>query len=342
MNLADFDFSLPDNLIAKYPVRVRRESRLLFLNRSTGNIEHHRFFELPDLLSSSDLLVLNDSKVVPARLFAFKQTGGKVEILLEKPIDDRLFLAISHANRSLKLQDVVYVKDHCIKLVNKQDDGVFTFEILTNITTDQLFDRYGEIPLPPYLQRSPEYEDKHRYQTVYAKFKGSCAAPTAGLHFDEHVFSSLRSKGILCDYLTLHVGLGTFKPLKEGPIEQQKLHAERVYVSEELVKNIKNTKNNRKGRVIAVGTTSLRSLETAALSGELKHYSGDSDLFIYPGKEHEFRVVDGLITNFHLPKTSLLMLVCALAGYELVMKAYKEAINEGYRFFSYGDSMLIL
>ena len=341
MDLADFDFSLPDDLVAKYPVKVRRESRLLFLNRSTGDIGHYHFFELPDLLRSSDLLVLNDSKVVPARLFAFKQTGGKVEILLEKPIDDRFFLAISHANRALKLHDVVYIKDHCVKLISKRNDGVFTFEILTDITTDQLFDQYGEIPLPPYLQRSPEYEDEQRYQTVYAKFKGSCAAPTAGLHFDEHVFKSLNSKGIFCDYLTLHVGLGTFKPLRDGPIEKQKLHAERVYVSEKLVENIKNTKN-RKGRVIAVGTTSLRSLETAALSGELEQYCGESDLFIYPGKGHEFRVVDGLITNFHLPRTSLLMLVCALAGYELVMKAYKEAINEGYRFFSYGDSMLIL
>ncbi len=339
MELADFDFSLSPDLIAKYPTRVRRESRLLCLNRKTKQISHHYFFDLPNLLQASDLLVLNDTKVVPARLLGYRSTGGKVSILLERALDDKHFLAIAHANRPLKVNDTFLIEEHRIQLVDRQDE-LCHFVLLTDLSVVQLFDRYGEIPLPPYLKRQVETEDRERYQTVYAKVDGSCAAPTAGLHFDQTLFKALTLNGINYDYLTLHVGMGTFKPLKEGPLENQSLHAERVEVSEHLVGRITAVKR-QKGRVIAVGTTSLRSLETAALSGVLKAYRGESRLFLYPGNAC-FRVVDGLITNFHLPRTSLLMLVCALAGYDLVMQAYQEAIQKRYRFFSYGDAMLIL
>ncbi len=333
MKLSEFDYNLPKELIAHYPAERRSSSRLLVLQ---DRIEHRHFSDLPDLLQAGDLLVFNDSKVMPARLFAQKSTGGHVEVLIERLLDTNTALAHIRASKtpkpSSKLQLFAKNKkaltDSYVTVVGREND-LFNIEFDNNVL--DVLHQHGHMPLPPYIERDDETVDLDRYQTVYAKHHGSVAAPTAGLHFDDELLETLKNKGVEFGYVTLHVGAGTFQPVRCDNIEEHKLHSEYIEVSEKLCEQIKKAKANNK-RVIAVGTTSVRCLETA----KGKPYVGETSIFIYPG--YKFHTVDALVTNFHLPKSSLLMLVCAFAGYERVMGAYQAAIAEGYRFFSYGDA----
>jgi S-adenosylmethionine:tRNA ribosyltransferase-isomerase len=336
MLLSDFDYDLPPDLIARYPVAERSQSRLLCLQGETGAIAHKHFFDLPDLLDDKDLLVLNNTRVIPARLFGHKESGGRVEVLIDRILDAHRVMAHVRASKTLRAGSSILLGDYKLKVLGKHDD---LYELSCEITP--IFDilqAIGEIPLPPYMQRAAEDSDVERYQTVYAEQDGSAAAPTAGLHFDEQVFKRLAEKNIEIAYLTLHVGAGTFAPVRVENITEHKMHAEMIEVSAELCEQIKRTKA-RGGRIIAVGTTTARSLETASKSGDVQPFSGLTDIFIYPG--FEFKCVDALITNFHIPSSTLLMLVSAFAGYEQVMSAYAEAIEEKYRFYSYGDAMWV-
>lgn len=337
MQLSDFHYDLPETLIARYPLPERSASRLLVLNGKTGAIWHQSFCDLADLLNPGDLLVCNDSRVIKARLFGKKDTGGQVEILVERVLDSQRILAHVRASKSPRPHTFLQVRDVRFEMLQRHADLFELFchdarHVLTVIAA------LGEIPLPPYFQRAPEAIDEERYQTIYAKQDGSVAAPTAGLHFDEKIFKKLHEKGIEIDYVTLHVGAGTFLPVRVANITEHRMHPETIVVSEALCKRIAQTKL-RGGRVIAVGTTTARSLETAALSGEIKPFFGETDIFIYPG--FQFHCVDALITNFHLPASTLLMLVAAFGGYDNVMKAYREAVQASYRFYSYGDGMFI-
>lgn len=340
MQLADFDYDLPDELIARYPLAERSSSRLLYLNHSTHTLSHACFADLVDFLSPGDLLVCNNSRVIPARLLGQKATGGRIEVLVERVLDDKHILAHVRASKTPKPGNYLLFSDGSVQLeVIAREGDLFKLYSHSNQSVLEVVETIGQIPLPPYFHRAPEESDKERYQTIYAHPKGSVAAPTAGLHFDQSLLQKLAEKGIGVEYVTLHVGTGTFAPVRVDNITEHHMHAERVEVSAELCEKIKRTKA-RGGRVIAVGTTTVRSLETASLSGELKPFSGETTIFIYPGIN--FNCIDGLITNFHLPRSTLLMLVCALGGYENVMAAYRVAVEKKYRFFSYGDAMLIL
>lgn len=337
MNKQDFYFDLPQELIAQYPLPNRSDSRLLTYNRLTGEYGHHQFREIADFLNPGDLLVMNDSKVIPARLYGHKPTGGKVELLVERITGERTFLAHIKASKSLKPGSTIDLGEgQQIVILEKQDD---LFVCKSNHQVLELLDGLGHIPLPPYITRHDEEFDVERYQTVYAKSAGSVAAPTAGLHFDEGVLRSLESRGVNIAYVTLHVGAGTFRPVRCDNIKEHTMHREYFKITAELCDAVQSTK--RAGnRVIAVGTTALRSLESAVLDGELKPGEGDTEIFIYPG--YTFKLVDGLITNFHLPESTLLMLVSAFIGHQQAMSLYQEAISKGYRFFSYGDTSLLL
>lgn len=338
LKTSDFDYILPKELIAKFPLQQRSSSRLLCLDSASGNVEHQNFSDLISLLNPGDLLVCNNSKVIPARILGRKETGGKVEALIERIVDDKKVIAHLRTSKKPKPGSLLYFKNTKFQLLGRKDD-LFELLCLEKDNVLDVIESIGEMPIPPYFERKAEDSDSERYQTIYADKKGSVAAPTAGLHFDEVLIQKLKDKKIDIDYVTLHVGAGTFSPVRVENIKDHKMHSEYVEVSQSLCDKIIQTKKAG-GKVIAVGTTTVRSLEFASQSGEIKEFKGDANLFIYPG--YKFNCVDGLITNFHLPSSTLLMLVTAFAGYQNVMQAYNKAISEKYRFYSYGDAMFTL
>jgi S-adenosylmethionine:tRNA ribosyltransferase-isomerase len=336
MRVADFSFDLPDALIARHPLAERRASRLLVLDGPTGELAHRHFADLLDYLRPGDLMVFNNTRVIPARLFGQKASGGKLEVLVERVLGSHAVLAHVRASKAPKPGSTLLIDG------GGQAQMVARHETLFELQFDEpvlpLLERVGHMPLPPYIDRPDDSADRERYQTVYARHAGAVAAPTAGLHFDEPLLEAIRAKGIDTAFVTLHVGAGTFQPVRVEKIEDHQMHKEWLEVSAEVVEAVAACKA-RGGRVIAVGTTSVRSLESAARDGELKPFSGDTDIFLYPGRP--FHVVDALVTNFHLPESTLLMLVSAFAGYPQTMAAYAAAIAGEYRFFSYGDAMFI-
>jgi S-adenosylmethionine:tRNA ribosyltransferase-isomerase len=333
MQTSDFDYALPDDLIARYPAAERRASRLLELWPA---IVDRGFADLPDLLAPGDLLVFNDTRVIPARLAAVKDTGGRAEILIERIESDCFALAQVRASKSPKEGSRLLLAGGEELRVAGRVGEFFRLEFPGPVMP--ILEAAGEIPLPPYLGRDAEPGDAERYQTVYARDPGAVAAPTAGLHFDRAMLEETLAAGVRHVYITLHVGAGTFQSLRSENIEENRLHAERVEVSDACCKAVRDTRAAG-GRVIAVGTTSVRALECASARGEIRPFCGETDLFILPG--YEFRSVDAMITNFHLPRSSLLMLVAAFAGRERTLRAYEHAVQSGYRFFSYGDSMFV-
>jgi S-adenosylmethionine:tRNA ribosyltransferase-isomerase len=336
MNRSEFHYDLPPELIAQVPLEERSSSRLLVLDRDSGRIDDRRFADLPQLLAPSDLLVLNDTRVLPARLLGRKPTGGRVELLLERILAPRRLRAQVRASHKPAVGSEIELAGGARALVVARDDTLF--ELTLDRDVADYIAQHGQTPLPPYIERVPDAGDAQRYQTVFARVPGAIAAPTAGLHFDAPLLARLNERGIEHGFLTLHVGAGTFAPVRTERIEEHKLHAERFKVDTSLVERIERCRE-RGGRVVAVGTTSVRALEAAVRGGTLQPIEGESDLFIYPG--FRFRVVDAIVTNFHLPESSLLMLVAAFAGHARTLAAYRHAVAERYRFFSYGDAMLI-
>lgn len=338
MNVSDFHFDLPDELIARYPLKERSASRLLSLNGLSGNVSHLRFTDLPELLQPGDLLVFNDTRVIPARLFGRKESGGQVEILVERVLGQREIVAHVRASKALKPGQSVILEDGTALQMTGRDDALFHLECGSGEDILDLLERIGHMPLPPYVDRPDETSDRERYQTVYAREAGAVAAPTAGLHFDEAMLERLQAAGVEVAWVTLHVGAGTFQPVRVDRIEDHVMHSEVAHVPEATVEAVNRTRA-RGGRVVAVGTTSVRSLESASRGGVLRAFRGETDIFIHPG--YRFQIVDAMVTNFHLPESTLIMLVSAFAGYNNVMAAYAEAVREKYRFFSYGDAMFI-
>lgn len=340
MKVNDFYFDLPEELIAQYPLEKRDSSRLMVLDRNTGEVEHRVFHDIVEFLNEGDTLVLNNTRVLPARLIGEKEgTGGKIEFLLLKRLVGDKWECLAKPGKRAKVGTVFTFGEGKLKAVVREigEEGNRIIEFIYDGIFEQVLDELGQMPLPPYIHE--KLEDKERYQTVYSKEKGSAAAPTAGLHFTEELISKIKEKGINIAFLTLHVGLGTFRPVKVDTIENHIMHSEYYQLTEEDAHIINKTKEAGK-RVIAVGTTSTRTLETIGdENGRVSPQSGWTDIFIYPG--YKFKVVDSLITNFHLPESTLIMLVSALAGQDNVMKAYNLAVKEEYRFFSFGDSMFI-
>lgn len=343
LRLSDFDYELPDELIAQSPAEQRNQSRLLRVN-AHGQCEDHQFTDLLQFLKPHDLLVFNNTKVIKARLFGQKATGGKIELLVERLLDEKRALVHIKASKTPKIGTTLYFAENRIdaEVVGREDA---LFELVFSEPLLSLLDKHGQTPLPPYITHTPDSEDDERYQTVYAKTPGAVAAPTAGLHFDDKLLEQLQEQGINTAFVTLHVGAGTFQPVRVNEIKDHVMHAEWYVVDSSVVESIKVTRA-KGGRVIAVGTTSVRALESAAQFGGTSEdircpfaHQGDTRLFITPG--YKFKVVDALITNFHLPQSTLLMLVAALMGLDQMKKTYEHAINQGYRFFSYGDSMFI-
>jgi S-adenosylmethionine:tRNA ribosyltransferase-isomerase len=333
---SEFHYDLPRELIAQAPLAERSASRLLVLDGATGAVDDHRFADLPALLSAGDLLVLNDTRVLPARLSGKRTpSGGRVELLLERVLSSRRVLAQLRASHMPKVGGEIELAGGARARVDKRDESFV--ELTLDRDAEVLWREHGDVPLPRYIERAPETSDRERYQTVFACAPGAVAAPTAGLHFDEALLAALEARGVERAFLTLHVGAGTFAPVRAERVEEHELHAEWLSVSAELCAAVARCRA-RGGRVVAVGTTSVRALETAAQGGRLEPFEGESALFVYPG--FRFRVVDMLITNFHLPESSLLMLVAAFAGREATLAAYRHAVVERYRFFSYGDAML--
>lgn len=347
MNISEFDYELPEKLIAQMPSDKRENARMLVLDRNNQTIEHKHFFDITDYLDENTLLVLNDTKVLPARLYGIKEdTGAKIEVFLLEEKENKTWTCLIKPSKRIKEKTIIKICDELeVKPVKKLEDaGEWLVKL---IYTGDLFDilhRVGNIPLPPYIERKLQNEelkqfDKERYQTVYAKDEGSVAAPTAGLHFTTEILTKLKNKGIEIAYVTLNVGLGTFRPVKCENILDHKMHSETFSITKEAADKINNAKSKGK-KIVAVGTTTVRTLETAYQKyGRIKECHDHSELFIYP--PYEFKVIDNLITNFHLPKSTLLMLVSALAGKEFIFKAYKEAVEKEYQFFSYGDCMYI-
>lgn len=338
MQLSDFDFDLPPELIARYPLPQRSSSRLLCVTKHQLSCEHRLFSDLPTLLQPGDLLVFNNSKVLKARVLGQKASGGQIEMLVERLLDKQHALVHIRASKSPKPDSLLCFGDYRLRVVGRQG-RLYEVVLLGQADLLAMLEDLGQMPLPPYMDRQADETDLTRYQTVYAQALGSVAAPTAGLHFDEALMHALQAQGIDFAYVTLHVGAGTFLPIQTESIHEHEMHSEWLEVPQSTADKILATKA-RGGRVIAVGTTSVRSLESAALTQALQAYSGDTRLFIYPG--FSFKVIDGMITNFHLPRSSLLLLVSALAGRETIMSAYQTAIAAAYRFYSYGDAMLIL
>ena len=338
MRRSDFQFDLPPELIAQYPLESRTASRLLCLDGGSGAITDRSFSDLPDLLQAGDLLVFNDTRVIPARLFGHKASGGKVEVLVERLLEGDQILAHVRASKTPKPGSVIVINAGFQLVVLARHQDLFRLVCPSHTPIRQLLEQYGHIPLPPYIARPDAETDINRYQTVYAQKEGAVAAPTAGLHFDEALLDRLRAKGVDSAFITLHVGSGTFQPVRVDNIQDHEMHSEYVEVSEKVCAQVRQTRKNG-GRVIAVGTTSLRGLEAAAQDGGINPYQGETNIFIYPGIP--IRMVDLLITNFHLPESTLLMLVCAFAGKQAIVTAYAHAIEQRYRFFSYGDAMLI-
>ena len=338
MRRDEFTYELPDELIAQFPPEQRGESRLLAMDCDSGEFSDLEFSDLPGLLKAGDLLVFNDTRVIPARLFGNKETGGKVEILLERILDDQRMLAQVRASKTPKPGSVIHLQEGINLQLNERQDDMFVLDVIGEMSVLQVMQQVGHMPLPPYIQREDEDEDAERYQTVYAKIPGAVAAPTAGLHFTDELLQEITDQGIQCVFVTLHVGAGTFQPVRVDNIEDHQMHDEYLQVSADVCEKVKQCKA-RGGRVIAVGTTAVRCLETTAQANGLTPYQGETDIFIYPG--YEFKVVDALITNFHLPESTLLMLVSAFAGRDNIMNVYQHAIDERYRFFSYGDAMFV-
>ncbi len=374
MKRTDFSYQLPDELIARYPAQARSGSRLLVLDKQSGAVSDQQFLDIENYLKPGDLLVFNNTKVIPARMFGRKPSGGKLEILIERLLDDQSCLAHVRSSRSPKAGSVIEILGKDDELAAELDmigreGALFHLSLRSGVFDNllALLESVGHMPLPPYIDRADEVSDANRYQTVYAKEPGAVAAPTAGLHFDEAILERLEAKGIERAFVTLHVGAGTFQPVKADDIRDHEMHSEWLEVTEQVAQQVRDTKA-RGGRVIAVGTTSVRCLETAAknavtkaekntennfssssssssdddklpTSGLIAPYRGDTSIFIFPG--YTFQVIDGLLTNFHLPESTLIMLISALAGRESVLSAYKHAVAERYRFFSYGDAMFI-
>lgn len=341
MNVNDFDFHLPEELIAQTPLKDRTASRLMILDQGTGNIEHRTFSYILDELNEGDCLILNDTKVLPARLMGTKEeTGANIELLLLKDLGHDEWETLVKPAKRVKEGTVVSFGDGLLKAVctGESDHGGRTFKFEYEGIFYELLDRLGEMPLPPYIHE--KLEDRDRYQTVFAREQGSAAAPTAGLHFTQELLNEIKGKGVEVVFITLHVGLGTFRPVSVDSIDEHEMHAEFYSVTEEAAETINRVKASG-GQVISVGTTSTRTIETIAskYDGEIRAESGWTSIFIYPG--YEFKCIDGLITNFHLPKSTLVMLVSAIASREFILNAYNEAVKEKYRFFSFGDAMYI-
>ncbi|MEO0438614.1 MAG: tRNA preQ1(34) S-adenosylmethionine ribosyltransferase-isomerase QueA [Pseudomonadota bacterium] len=351
MHRSLFAYDLPEALIARHPLEKRTDARLLGLNGDTGAIHHGKFVDLLEFLRAGDRLVFNNTKVIPARLFALKASGGRVEILIERVTGEHSAIAHLRASKTPRPGTEIYTQalgkpgeeraaageaQEYVLEVGERVKDLFTLRSSTPI--GEIIESAGRMPLPPYLNREDQAQDRHRYQTVYAEREGAVAAPTAGLHFDQELLDQLTAKGVRSSEVTLHVGAGTFKPVRVEELTDHEMHAEWLEVSPQTTQEVNETKAAG-GRIVAVGTTSVRSLETAALSGSLNSYRGDTKLFIFPG--FRFRCVDAMITNFHLPESTLLMLVSAFSGRDHVLAAYREAIAERYRFFSYGDAMLL-
>lgn len=340
MKKSDFFYNLPEELIAQTPIEPRNSSRMMVLDRQSGEVEHNYFYNLFDYLKKGDTLILNNTRVLPARIFGTrKDTGAVVEFVLLKQKSPLVWECIAGPGKKAKTgHEFTFSEDLSAKVIEVLDDGNRIVEFISNGEFFSVLDRVGQMPLPHYIKA--ELKDKERYQTVYSKELGSAAAPTAGLHFTTQMLEELKSKGINIGYVTLHVGLGTFRPVKVDDITEHKMHSEHYSISAETAELINNTKKNG-GRVICVGTTSCRTLESAATKfGEIKECSDDTDIFIFPG--YKFKVMDAIITNFHLPESTLIMLVSAFAGYDNTMAAYNTAVTEKYRFFSFGDAMLII
>ena len=340
MKTEDFNYELPEKLIAQTPLEKRDNSRLMVLDKETGNIEHKHFYDIIDYLTEGDVLVLNDTKVLPARLIGIKEeTNAVIEVLMLKEIEKNTWECLTKPAKRVKVGTIIdfgegKLKAKCIK---EEDEGLRIFEFIYEGIFLEVLDSLGEMPLPPYIHE--KLKEKDRYNTVYAKNIGSAAAPTAGLHFTKELLSNIEKKGIKIEYVTLHVGLGTFRPVNVDDIKDHKMHSEFYQMTKETAEVLNDAKKNNK-RIISVGTTSTRTLETIMnLYGEFKECSGWTDIFIYPG--YNFKAINALITNFHLPKSTLVMLVSALAGKENILNAYKKAVEEEYRFFSFGDSMFI-
>ncbi|MBS3797384.1 tRNA preQ1(34) S-adenosylmethionine ribosyltransferase-isomerase QueA [Pseudoalteromonas sp. BDTF-M6] len=340
MRVADFSFDLPEELIARFPQKERSQSRLLKVDGNSGATSHHIFKDIIDFIEPGDLLVFNNTKVIPARMHGNKASGGKVEVLVERVLDDKRVLAHVRSSKSPKPGTMLLLEGKAeMEMLGRQGE-LFELELKGEGSVLETLEQIGHMPLPPYIDRPDNDEDKQRYQTVYGEKPGAVAAPTAGLHFDEALMQQLKDKNVEMAFVTLHVGAGTFQPVRVESVTDHHMHSEYIEVPEEVVAAVQAAKA-RGGRVIAVGTTSVRSLESAAKigGGELKSYFGDTDIFIFPG--YQFNVVDAMITNFHLPESTLIMLVSAFSGQTHIMDAYHEAIKERYRFFSYGDAMFL-
>jgi len=344
MQRSDFEFNLPTELIAKYPSEERSASRMLHLERDSGKLSHRQFTDILQLLDDKDLMIFNDTRVIPARLYGHKSTGGKVEILIERVLDDRTVTAQLRSSKATKAGALIHLAGDStepvtVEILERAEGQTDFFRIqfpqpgVTNI-----LDQIGHIPLPPYIDRPSGPLDRDRYQTIYAEHVGAVAAPTAGLHFDRDLMDRIDAKGIDRGFVTLHVGAGTFQPVRVERIEDHAMHSEYAVIPKEVCEKVDSCRA-RAGRVVAVGTTSVRCLETAGSQGEIEPFEGETDLFIYPG--YRFKCVDALLTNFHLPGSTLIMLVSAFAGVDNVGYAYQTAIAESYRFFSYGDAMFV-
>ncbi len=337
-DISQFDYHLPDELIAQYPATERGESRLLVVPNRHAQLTERRFAQLGELLNPGDVLICNDSRVIPARLEAYRPTGGRVEILVERLEGDNQLRAQLRANRPIRIDDSIFVERRFRLTVTDRRRDLYVLRSDPEVSVRSMVDSCGRVPLPPYINRPLRHDDRSRYQTVYARHDGSVAAPTAGLHFSAEQIRELVAAGIGIEYVTLHVGAGTFAPVRAAEVLRHRLHSERCHLPRSVCEAVAGAKS-RSSRVIAVGTTTVRVLETAALSGRLRPFSGETDLFIRPG--FQFAVVDGMITNFHLPRSTLLMLVCAFGGWKRVMTAYQYAVKRGFRFYSYGDAMFI-
>ena len=339
MKTNDFDYYLPEELIAQTPLTKRDSSRLLVLDKETGQIEHKHFTDIIDYLNAGDVLVLNDTKVMPARLYGTKEdTNAAIEVLMLKENESDIWTCLTRPAKRIKVGTIIKFSDklsaECISI---DDDGIRNLKFIYNGIFYEILDELGEMPLPPYIHE--KLKDKDRYQTIYAKNIGSAAAPTAGLHFTEELLEKIKQKGVLVEYITLHVGLGTFRPVNVEDVTKHKMHSEYYEMNKNTAKVLNQAKKENR-RIISVGTTSTRTLETIInLYGEFRECQGWTDIFIYPG--YTFKAITSLITNFHLPKSTLLMLVSALAGKDKIMSAYNEAVKEKYRFFSFGDAMFI-
>ena len=338
MKKSDFNYYLPEQLIAQQPLASRDASRLLCMNRDTGQITDRQFIDFIDLINDKDLLVFNDTKVIPARLYGKKSSGGKVEILIERVLDEHHAIAHVKASKSPKAGAIIELDDgYCCEVQGRVED-LFQLQFKGEDSLLTILANIGHIPLPPYITRADDEADLTRYQTVFAKQAGAVAAPTAGLHFDEALLEKINAKGIASAFVTLHVGSGTFQPVRVENLTEHLMHKEYFFVPAETADAVQQARA-RGGRVIAIGTTAVRALESASQSGQLTASFGDTDLFITPS--YDFKSVDAMLTNFHLPESTLLMLVSAFAGYQPIMNAYQHAIKQGYRFFSYGDAMFL-